>query len=466
MNKYVSAIAYTFFANIINAVVMAFATFFLPNKMGVAEYGYIQLYLFYTNYTGFLHLGWADGIYLKYGGIFYDKIDKRVFSGQFWLYSIIELALGILVCVVGAMAVPGQKKAVVFAFTGLSICIYLPRTLLQYILQSTNRVKEYSAILIIDRLCYLVLILIVFCEEFLDFKIILAADIIAKTISLLLALYYCRDIIFVIPDSMCNTLREAKENIISGSRLMFANVTSMLIIGIVRLAIENKWDIETFGKISLTMSVSNLFMILINAVAMVMFPALRRSKQGNLPKIYIRIRTVLVIPLLGMLIFYYPMEQILSFWLPKYIDGLQYMAILFPICLFECKMSLLVSTYMKTLRKERWLMQVNVSTLILSIILTVVNVYILENLDLTVISIVILLGFRSVISELLISNELNITLYRNNAEEIILSAIFIGASWFIQGYMGVVVYLVCYLGYLMLHIEHIKSIVEEIKIYR
>ena len=69
MNKYVSAIAYTFFANIINAVVMAFATFFLPNKMGVAEYGYIQLYLFYTNYTGFLHLGWADGIYLKYGGI-------------------------------------------------------------------------------------------------------------------------------------------------------------------------------------------------------------------------------------------------------------------------------------------------------------------------------------------------------------------------------------------------------------
>ena len=129
-------------------------------------------------------------------------------------------------------------------------------------------------------------------------------------------------------------------------------------------------------------------------------------------------------------------------------------------------MSLLVSTYMKTLRKERWLMQVNVSTLILSIILTVVNVYILENLDLTVISIVILLGFRSVISELLISNELNITLYRNNAEEIILSAIFIGASWFIQGYMGVVVYLVCYLGYLMLHIEHIKSIVEEIKIYR
>ena len=47
---------------------------------------------------------------------------------------------------------------------------------------------------------------------------------------------------------------------------MFANIASMLIIGVVRFGIERSWDVETFGKVSLTLSASNLMMLFINAV--------------------------------------------------------------------------------------------------------------------------------------------------------------------------------------------------------
>ena len=292
---------------------------------------------------------------------------------------------------------------------------------------------------------------------------ILSADILAKTISLIMALFYCKDIIFTSTDKLYNVIKEAKDNIHIGIKLMFSNIASMLIIGIIRLAIENKWDIGTFGKISLTMSISSMLMTLINAVAMIMFPALRRSKEEQLLDIYMRIRPFVVIPMLGMLLFYYPMKTFLSFWLPEYADSLQYMAILFPMCLFECKMSLLISTYMKTLRKEKWLMQVNIITLFISFVLTILNVYVLQSLALTVFSVVILLGFRSVIAELLLSRFFNISLYKINIEEVGLSIIFIFSSWFIRDYRGMLIYLSFYILYLFNHKKTLKFMVTEIR---
>jgi hypothetical protein len=35
----------------------------------VSANGYYQLYLLFTNYVGILHLGFNDGVYLKYGGV-------------------------------------------------------------------------------------------------------------------------------------------------------------------------------------------------------------------------------------------------------------------------------------------------------------------------------------------------------------------------------------------------------------
>lgn len=46
------------------------------------EYGYCQLHLFYSSYVGFLHFGWNDGIYLRYGGKNYIELDKKLFFFQ------------------------------------------------------------------------------------------------------------------------------------------------------------------------------------------------------------------------------------------------------------------------------------------------------------------------------------------------------------------------------------------------
>lgn len=437
-------------SNIIAFGISAIVTFIVPRKMGVESYGYFQLYMFYVSYTGFLHFGWADGIFLRYGGAYYNELNKSKFSGQFWLYTAIESAFGLILCLGAYTTVTPKDKAIVLAFTGISVLLTLPRTLLQYILQGTNRIEEYSTLTILEKIVYIIAVGIALLANTHSFVPMILADLLGKFSSLLYSSYQCRDILIAKPSGLRVSLKEAWKNISVGIKLMFANIASMLIIGFVRLSIESQWDVATFGKVSLTMSVSNLLMVFINAVALVMFPMLRRTNSDKLSGIYNTMRVCLMIPLLGMLIFYYPAKIILSAWLPQYADSLVYMALLFPMCVFESKMSMLISTYMKTLRKEKWLLLVNVVTVALSAITTLITTYWLHNLDLAVASIVLLLAFRCVFAELLLSTVLNVNVKTDIALELALTVIFIGASWFVGGIMGLTIYGVAYLFYLFI----------------
>lgn len=443
-------ISYTFLSNIISFLISALITFLVPKQLGIESYGYYQLYLFYTSYTGFLHFGWADGLFLRYGGEYYDKLDKPKFSGQFWLYSGVEVAFGLLICLAGYALASPRDKAIVLALTGISVFLLLPRTLLQYVLQGTNRIREYATLTVLEKAVYIVVVVVSLVSGTHSFIPMILADLLGKTCSLLYSIYQCRDILTTKPAGFRASLVEAWANISVGIKLMFANIASMLIIGFVRLSIENQWDVTTFGKVSLTMSVSNLLMVFINAVAMVMFPMLRRTSSDKLSGIYNTMRTCLMIPLLGMLVCYYPAKVILSAWLPQYADSLGYMAMLFPMCVFESKMSMLINTYLKALRKEKWLLLVNVTTVSLSVVITLITTYWLHNLDLAVASIVLLLAFRCVFAELLLSTVLDVNVKTDIVLELSLTVIFIGASWFVGGIAGLVIYAVAYLAYLFI----------------
>lgn len=443
-------ISYTFISNVISFLISAIVTFAVPKQLGVESYSFFQLYLFYVNYTGFLHFGWADGVFLRYGGEYYNNLDKSKFSGQFWLYSGIEVAFGLLICLASFTLASPQDKAIVLALTGVSVFLLLPRTLLQYILQCTNRIKEYATLTVLEKVVYITMVVVCLLAGTHNFIPMILADLLGKTCALLYSIYQCRDILITKPTSLRSSLEEAWANILVGIKLMFANIASMLIIGFVRLSIENQWDVTTFGKVSLTMSVSNLLMVFIRAVALVMFPMLRRTNSDKLSSIYNTMRTCLMIPLLGMLVCYYPAKVILSAWLPQYADSLVYMALLFPMCVFESKMSMLIETYMKALRKEKWLLLVNVTTVSLSVITTLITTYWLHNLDLAVASIVFLLAFRCVFAELLLSTVLDVNVKMDIALELALTLIFIVASWFVGGIAGLSIYAVAYLIYLFI----------------
>lgn len=451
-------------SNLVSLLVSTLVVLVVPKLIGVEEYGYWQLYLFYSSYVGFLHFGWNDGIYLRYGGKEYNELDKGLFFTQFYMLVILQIVITTIIFVISEIFVIDTNKIFVIQMTAICLFNVNVGSILLFILLGTNRIKEYAKITMMGKVLYCCMIIAFLVVGIREFKLLIVADLIGKFISLLYSMYYCRDIVFRRVSTFYFSFRETIENISVGIKLMFANIASMLIIGVVRFGIERSWDVTTFGKFSLTLSVSNLMMLFINTVGMIMFPILRRTDEKKLPSIYETMRTFLMVLLLGMLIVFYPLKVVLSAWLPQYSDSLMYMALVFPMSVFEGKMALLISTYLKTLRKEKLLLKINLVSLVLSVMLSFVTTIVLKNLDLAIVSIVIVLAFRCVLAEMFLSKILGIEVFKDITLELTLIFIFILTGWFVNSWLTVLAYAVAYAIYLLIKRKDINGTIKNIKL--
>ncbi len=216
---------------------------------------------------------------------------------------------------------------------------------------------------------------------------------------------------------------------------------------------------------SLSLSVSNMFMLFVQAIGVSLFPMLRRIKGDLLNKLYVVIRHTLMFPMLGLLIFYYPAYLILSYWLPDYAESLHYMALMFPICIFESKMQLLIEPYLKSLRREKDLLLKNLSAVGLSLLISVITIGIFNSLNLAVLSIVIVLAYRCVVTELVVERSINIKIRKDivGEGELVLVFLFIIFNWSIGGVKGSILYAVAYVGYIILNRNVIKETYNKVK---
>lgn len=457
--------SYSFSSNLISLGISILVVLIVPKVLGVEDFGYWQLYLFYTAYTALLHFGWNDGIHLRYAGEKYDNLDKNLFYSQFWMLIIFQVLITILTIIFSIFLVNNTDRLFIIVMMVLCSLIVIPRGMLLFVLQGTNRIKDYAVATIIGKITFGVLIMLFIILGFNTYPMMIVADIIGKLVSLFYTILRCKDIVFRKISLFYLSFKETKENISVGIKISFAYIAGVLIIGIVRFGIEFVWDVETFGKVSLMLNISNLMMAFINAIGLILFPVLRRTDINQLPNIYKDIRNMVSILLVGVLIIFFPLVFFLTKWLPNYSDSLMYMGILFPLMVFEGKMALLINTYLKTLRKEKYLLLINLLSVGLSILLTTLFVFLLQNLTLAILSIVLLLAFRCYIAEIYLSRILNIQFKNDIILESVLIIIFITTAWYIGSWKGAIIYFGVYLLYIYIKRRDLKSTYNNVKLF-
>ena len=151
----------------------------------------------------------------------------------------------------------------------------------------------------------------------------------------------------------------------------------------------------------------------------------------------------------GVLIFYYPAYKILSMWLPQYAESLRYAAILLPMCVYESKMSLLVNTYYKALRLENLMMKCNIAALAVSVVCTLVSIMLLNSVTAAIISILVVLIFRCILSEVILSTKISVNVVKDIFIELAMTVAFILCNWYL-GLVGMIIYAFCYAIYLFI----------------
>ncbi|OJG25248.1 hypothetical protein RU98_GL001073 [Enterococcus caccae] len=425
--------------------------------IGVESYGYFQLYMLYITFLGIFHLGWVDGMYLKLGGKSYDSLDSKLFSGQFKIFMLTEFIISLFSCVLFVVICESTDKMLVLLAASVCMLLYNSNIFIQFILLATNQIKQYASIIILDRLLYLVFVLLFLLFKGNSYKGLLIADLLSRMISLLYAILKNKRLLVSDSYKLSTNFTEIKENILIGYKVTFGGIAGIFITGIIRFMMEGKWGIVFFGKISLALTLSNLMMVFVNAVSMVVFPILKKVQTEDLSFYYRKMRDILMISVFTLMIFYYPVKYVLSIWLPIYSESLHYMSLMFPIIIFNSKTAMLINTYLKVTRKESIILISNLFSLLISIIIGYVSIFIISSPNLAVLSIVASLAIRSILAEKQLCDHLNINITKDTILEISVTVFFMVINWYIKSAISILLYGVVLVIYFVLKRKDIKS---------
>lgn len=430
----------------------------VPKVLGVEGFGYWQLFLFYSSYTGFFSLGIADGMYLVEGGKGRNQIDRRKVNSALWFGIAYEVPIAVAIAIGCRISGFDEQREFVILATAIYMIISYAWNALGYVFQAMNETKLYSFAVMVNKLAFLVPLAVLIILHCGDFRPFVAFYVISHCFSLAYCAWRGRDILSA---GLCSSREAARTGfgyIRVGIKLMLANIASMLILGFARFLIDTEWGIETFGKLSFSLSMVNFFLAFVSQASMVLFPALRQSGDAEQRKVFSAMRDALTIVLPGFYVLCFPMIWLIGKWLPQYGDSLHFFVYLLPMCVFDGKMNLLGTTFFKVLREEKTLLRVNIATAVVSAVGTLLGVYALGSVDVVICSVVVALAFRSLVSEEIISKKIGEGRSMLPVGEVLVSLGFLMTGILIPGISATLCYLALYVLFLFVFRSETRSV--------
>ncbi|MEI5989594.1 hypothetical protein [Enterococcus crotali] len=409
--RILTSLSYTFTSNMVNLFTSFFLIIFVPKFIGVELYGYWQLYIFYTTYLQYVTFGIPEGIYLEFGGSHYNELPKKRLRNQFLNLFVVSLFFMLLLIFVGIYGIStDSQKSTVLIFSAIALLLIVPRSVLTYELQATDELKLFSVAMILEKMLLIIGIISLVILRVTKFEYFIIVDLFSKLITNILLVYVSRSLVFGKIKSLSIGIKDSVYFCKIGINITLSNLSSILVMGIIRMSIELKWSIQVFGKISLIISMTNMIMVFINSISIVFFPILKRMESNKLKEAFKYIDKLLSSLLLNILFLYFPIYLFLQLFLPAYSSGLKYLAFIFPMTIFESKIAVLYNTYLKVLRMERKLLQVNILMVLMTIVVIYPVIWIFESLDgavfmITIVSILKSYFFRKILNAKLEINQ-------------------------------------------------------------
>lgn len=464
--EFIKNTLYAFGAQFITLSLSVLMSLVVPKILGVQEFAYWQLFLFYSTYVGFFHLGLTDGVYLKLGGQKYEELDKEWVSGQFWMLFIMQIIFVFCIILGQSFFCIEQERQTAIISASVYMVIANLTWYIGYVFQAVNCMKNYAVSVILDRIIFLGIIILGIMIPHLKASFFIYSYIISKLLALIYLLIKSKDVIdfkiFPNSKSIYNTWNSIKV----GINLTISSVSSIFTIGIGRFIVDFIWGIEYFGKFSFSLSLTNFFLTFISQISLVLFPTLRRANREQMNVFYEISKKVLGIILPLILVLYIPIKYIIGLWLPQYNESLNYLALLLPLCIFDGKMQLLCNTFFKVLRKERFLLFINIISMCISILFALIGGLYIKNINFILIGMVLAIAFRSVISEIYLEKFLGMNicdLIKYLILEFLIIGIFMISSWNLSNISSFCIMIVSYTVYIFSNKKNIHFVFDKFK---
>lgn len=456
-------ITYSIAAQALSFILSIVTGFILPIAMGITDYGYWQVYLFYLGFIMLFCFGFNDGLYLRYGGYNYNELPFVKLRIAMRIFIIIITIMTVILLIISFTEKDPNK---IFAFCAISvnlIILGINGTLLT-VLQFTNRIKLNSFLTIANKLVFVTILIPLILVSWVDFRVIIIADIVTKLVVLGFNIYKSNELFRGQAATFSIGIKEYWNDISVGVNLMFANIVGSLLLGVGRFIVERYMSLDDYSLYSFAINITTFALIFIAAASLSLYPLLKRVSKDKLPVFYIEINQLLCIGLFILLGGYYPLHFLIKNYYSGFSGILEYFYLLFIIIVSQGKMQFIINTYYKVLREEKAMLMANLSSVIFAVLAIVPAFYFTQSIFAIVAGTTIALIWRCYASEIFIKKKIGINNYTNIIIELLIMALFIITAMFLKPVMGLVIYLVVTCAYCLFNRVLLKKYL--IKIYK
>lgn len=355
-------------SNILKLISSILIGFVIPKILGVTDYGYYKIFILYMTYVGLFHFGFIDGIYLKFGGVEYDKLDKLSFRYYFRFLLQLECVIAILGFAITLIFVEGEKKFI-FLMLFINLISVNTVTFFQFVSQITSRFKEYSSRIIILSFANILIVCLLYFFSLESYKIYIILIVLMNFILLFWYIYSYRDIVFGARTKFIEEKNEIYHFFKNGGILLLANLSTTLVLTVNKQIVEIFFSVDDFAIYSFAYSMLAIITVVVTAVSVVLYPTFKRIELQKLISKYSDLNRIIIFIVMIGLIGYFPLEYLIPRFLPEYTDSIIIFRIALPGLFFSSTISAIKHNYFKVLNKNNFYFYISFLVILLNIVI-------------------------------------------------------------------------------------------------
>ncbi|MFR5793423.1 MAG: hypothetical protein ACLUG7_11210 [Lachnospiraceae bacterium] len=332
-------------ANLVNVAFSLTTNFLLPKHLSIESYAGIKEFQLYVSYVGLFHLGYVDGIYLKYGGKTLGKDVDKEFSTDLSTICIFQTVTTIAVLVVAIIL-----RDRILAFFAISILPQNMSNYFKFLYQATGEFNLYGKAMNLTTISTFALnmvLLFVFRTDSV-FWYIAGYVVLYFLIWIVLDVYFRKN--HVLQKGTLFSFKSFLSNIQAGFLLTLGNLSSIFLTSMDRWFVKALMDTLAFAQYSFAVSVENFLNLAITPVTTTLYNYFCRvNDEEEHRKVFNYVAVfATIIPAAA-----FPVKFILEVFLAKYIDSAVVVFLLFSAQIFYTVIRSIYVNLYKVQRKQK-----------------------------------------------------------------------------------------------------------------
>lgn len=372
--------------------------FIIPKYLTVEGYGYWQLFVLYSTYVGILHLGFIEGILLRWAGKKLAQIGNEIkIAIRFLILEQVVVIVPLALLLYFVIPSPFQwlwLMVLAYAF------VMNLATFFMFTAQAVRKFRLLTTVNVGRGLAFLILVVLLFVSGYLNYHYVVLAFGASFFLALVIFASWFRKYLWGEKPPISSVWAYGKENIDIGKFVYLGTLVVALFPAIDRLMVSSFFAIEQFAVYAFATAVVTVIYLFARAVSEVFFPYLAAVAYQMRHEVYRLAKPAIILAWAAVLAGYFPLARLIEFYLPHYVSSLPIMQVLLCTVGFGSLIRILHVNYYKAYRKQRQYFLWGITALALSVVLNLLAIEVWGTLESVAIATLVSFGVWYIINEL------------------------------------------------------------------